>query len=355
MWLLAALYACAPLASSWEAEEDFPIRQASVPTEAPADPHQLRVFTWNIKFGGGRIDFFFDGWGDRVHMTEAEVGENMEGVLALIDEVQPDIMLAQEVDIGSKRSAYVDQVQVILEGYGFNYAAWVPAWEAQYVAEEGVGRVQMGQAVFSRWPITRNTRIDLPQPTDQSAVVNYFYLHRAIQEVELDLGATGSLTILNNHPDAYALDGTKIVQLGMIYDAATEAPEHIIAGGDFNVVPPGSLWLSDFPDQPELEGLGVTEVYYTVEETEALLPFYDTWNAEISLEEYAGETVDDQRPYFSHSISKDVFWTQKLDYLFSNGTWSQTATLQKPGDGGITLDPMTLSDHAPLFAVLELP
>ncbi|MBN2800383.1 MAG: endonuclease/exonuclease/phosphatase family protein [Deltaproteobacteria bacterium] len=348
------LLGCTPLATSWSEVEEFPIREASSPTEAPAAPSSLRVLTWNVKFGGGRIDFFFDGWDDRVHMTTEEVDANMEGLLSLIEEVQPDILLTQEVDIGSKRSAYVDQVDALLEGYGFNYAAWVPVWQSQYVAEEGVGRVQMGQAVFSRWPITYNARHDLPQPTDQSAVVNYFYLHRAIQEVEIDLGAQGTLTVVNNHPDAYAMDGTKIVQLGMIHAVGASAPGHLILGGDFNVVPPGSLWLSDYPDQPALEGLGVAEVSYTVEETEALLPFYDDWTAAIPLETYAGDTVEAQAPYFSHSISKDVFWTQKLDYLFTTGTWTGATTLQKPGDGGITVDPMALSDHAPLFAVLEL-
>ena len=28
-------------------------------------PDTLKVMTWNVKFGGGRIDFFFDCHGDR--------------------------------------------------------------------------------------------------------------------------------------------------------------------------------------------------------------------------------------------------------------------------------------------------
>jgi len=356
--LALAVFGCTPLASSWSDEQSFPVREATNPSEIPPDPDGLRVLTWNLKFGGGRIDFFFDGWDDRVHMSEDEVQANLYGLLDLIEEVQPDLLLAQEVDIGSKRSAYVDQVDVLLEGYdGFNYAAWVPVWVSQYVPEEGLGRVEMGQAVFSRYPIERNIRVDLPQSEAQSLVVNYFYMHRAIQVVRLHLGEAGSLNVVNNHPDAYALDGTKEIHLQMILEEARRLPSPVVVGGDLNVVPPGSLQLSDFEDQPEIEGLGVSEVSYTQEETRKLTPLYEDYQAVVPLEAYQVDTLEEQRAFFTHSISAEVFWTQKLDYLFTDQTWAWGATLQAPGDGDPPLvsDPMMLSDHAPMVGDLVLP
>lgn len=348
--------ACMPVPHTWAPVEEFPTRTARMIQPAPADPEQLRVLTWNLKFAGARTDFFFDGWGDRVHLTEKEAQFHMDGILRVIDETEPDILLAQEVDIGSTRSAYIDMVDIILQNTHFNYAAWVPVWEVDYVPEEGLGRVEMGQAVFSRWPIVRNTRIDLPQSTESSWLVNTFWLHRAVQLNEIDTGDR-VISVSNNHPTAYALDGTKQEHLEIIFDWSKEMFPPVIVGGDFNVIPPGSLQTEGFEDNAPADTPGVTEVSYTQEEMDALLPFYDTWDAAIPLEDYQVDTLEEQQRFLTHSVSGEVFWTQKLDYLFTDARWSGGWTLQSPGDGEPPLlsDPMQLSDHAPILAVLELP
>jgi len=355
---LAVTTACMPLHHTWDDVEEFPVEAALTHTSAPTDPRELRVLTYNLKFAGARVDFFFDGWGDRVHMTDREVAAHMDDLRKVIEETQPDVLLAQEVDRASTRSAYVDMVRDILDKTHFNYAAWVPVWEVDYVPEEGLGRVKMGQAVFSRWPIVRNTRIDLPQSTESSALVNTFWLHRAIQVTELDLGNGQVVSVVNNHPTAYALDGTKAIHLEMIYEASTNAFGPKLIGGDFNVIPPGSVQTEGFADNAPTNVPGVTEVSYTQEEMDALLPFYRLWDAAIPLEAYQAEdSLVGQQAFTTHSVSGDVFWTQKLDYLFTDMSFSEGHTLQSAGDGSPPLlsDPMRLSDHAPIFAVMELP
>lgn len=355
---LAVHTACMPVPHTWDEVETFPVEQATVLTPAPPPGDDLRVLTWNLKFAGARIDFFFDGWGDRVHMSEAEVATNMAAIRKLIEETQPDILLTQEVDRASTRSAYVDMVDDILENTHFNYAAWVPVWEVDYIPEEGLGRMKMGQAVFSRWPIVSNTRIDLPQSTESSALVNTFWLHRAVQITEVDLGGGQKVTVINNHPTAYALDGTKQVHLERIFQAAQDATPPLLVGGDFNVIPPGSVQTEGFADNAAADVPGVTEVSYTQEEMDALLPFYDAYDAAIPLEAYQAETtLEGQQAFTTHSVSGEVFWTQKLDYLFTDTAFSGGWTLQSRGDGDTFLpsDPMQLSDHAPILALWDLP
>ncbi len=354
--LLVVLAGCTKLPTTWEDTEQFPILEADGPAEVPPVPDSLRIMTWNLKFGGGRVDFFFDGHGERVHMTEKEVGNNLDGILALIEEQDPDILLAQEVDIASARSAYVDMAEEILDRTDFNYAAWVPAWQVDFIPQNGLGPVEMGQAVFSKWPITRNTRIDLPQSEESSAVVNYFWLHRCIQIVEVDLDGT-TLGVVNNHPAAYALDGTKQKHLDRIFKESQKFDGLVVTGGDFNVIPPGSLITEDFADSAPTDTPGVSDVFYTEDEMASLDPFYEAYNAAIPIEDYQAEDEAGQAEYFSHSISGEVFWVVKLDYLFSPQTWTDAHTLQKPGDGNppTASDPMALSDHAPVIAVMELP
>ncbi|NCG17637.1 MAG: hypothetical protein GWP91_01295 [Rhodobacterales bacterium] len=354
--LLFLFGGCTKLPTTWNEVEDFPILEDKDHGALPPVPDNLRVMTWNLKFGGGRIDFFFDGHGERVHMTEKEVEDNLQGILALIDEQDPDILMAQEVDVASARSAYVDMAQEILDRTDFNYAAWVPAWQVDFIPQDGLGPVKMGQTVFSKWPITRNTRADLPQSEESSAVVNYFWLHRCIQIVEIDLEGT-PLGIVNNHPAAYALDGTKQKHLKRIFDETQRFDGLVISGGDFNVIPPGSLITEDFADSAPANVPGVSDVFYTEDEMASLEPFYEAYNAAVPIDDYQGLDAAGQAEYFSHSISGDVFWVVKLDYLFSPQTWFEAHTLQKPGDGNppTASDPMSLSDHAPVVAVLELP
>ncbi len=368
--ILSLVPGCMPLAQNWTEDTDFDVLEASELSDAPADPASVRVVTWNIKYGWGRADIFFDGWGDASELDEGTVHANLDAQIALLEQIDADIVMTQETDKRSKRSAYVDQVTYILENSTFNYAAYVPIWDAEYVAQSGLGPSEMGQVVFSRWPMTRNTRIDQPVSQSDPGYVRYFAPRRAIQWVEVDLGGT-PLTVYNVHPTAYSLDGTKQQHLAQIFDRAGEAIGDVLIGGDFNVIPPGSVNADQFDDVVEADTIGVTEVIYTEEEMASLDPFYDTYTPVIPLAEYQSppelldptydQTYDasacgarpaDQRVYFSHSLAKDVFWNQKLDYLFTSLTFADGDVLQCPGDGGITAEPMALSDHAPVWGEL---
>ncbi len=374
MTLLPFLVACVQLGHDFPERMDFPIREADVPSPVPEDLTELKVMAWNVKYGALRIDFWFDTWGDTVGMDEATVLSNMDALRDQIRTFQPDVLMTSEIEVGSKRSAYVDMVENILqdETLGFNYAGFVPNWDVGYVPDHGLGRVEMGNAVFSRFPMTKNERVDLGPITEQDALTKYFYLDRNMQRVHLDL-PTGELVVLNNHPDAYSTDGTKLRQLEQIFEEAASVEGDVIVGGDLNVIPPGSVRSADFGDDPEAaEGRGTSVVDYVGEE-DVLVPWFDTW--EEALEEdhgdgrltfagykAAGEAGDEaaQSEWFSHSIKKDVRWTRRLDYLFSNRGWRQGWIVSDPDDGpdgpqGASIrNPMELSDHAAVWGVLEL-
>ena len=111
----------------------------------------------------------------------------------------------------------------------------------------------------------------------------------------------------------------------------------------------------------------MSNVTYEGEE-DVLVPFYDTWEAcdeqdhgdgRLTLAGYMGATEEvDQERWMSHSLSEAFFWTQRLDYLFSNRSWREGWVVQRPDDalpGRPIPDPLLLSDHAPVWGVLELP
>lgn len=344
------------MAHTFDEVEEWPILHARSQRAPAALDGEVSVLNWNIKFGGGRHDFFWDGWGDRVHLTSDEAEVAIADVAAVINALDPDVVMLQEVDVASKRTAYLDQVQYLLDNTDQNHGAWVPNWWVEYVPEDGLGPVKSGQAVLSKHPLERNTRYNLPQSEDSSAVVNYFWLHRAVQQVEVDLEGT-RLTVVNNHPTAYSLDGTKGIHLAEIFDRSQDVEGALITGGDLNVIPPGSVRTEGFADEAEVDTTGVTLVSYSEADMAALEPFYETWTPLLSLEEY-GTTEEAQSAWYTHSITQTVFWTQKLDYLFTTGVWVDGWHLQKPGDGpapGLEADPMALSDHAPMLGMLQWP
>lgn len=125
-------------------------------------PDTLKVMTWNVKFGGGRIDFFFDCHGERVIMEKEEVEQNLKILADKIHEVNPDILFLQEVDIDAKRSAYINQLQYLLDYTELNFGVYASQWKAKYIPSDGIGKMDSGNAILSKWQLNDAKRIGLP-------------------------------------------------------------------------------------------------------------------------------------------------------------------------------------------------
>lgn len=337
--------------------------RANVIRPAPANPAELKVMAWNIKYGAGRIDFWFDFWGDRTQMTVSEVEGNMEGIYALIREYDPDVFVTSEIEVNSKRSAYYDMVRGILDNTNLNYATYVQTWNSSYVPSEGVGRIDLGNGIFSKYEITKAERIKQVDRTDQDPATTYFYIHRALGRAEVKLGDK-SLAVWTIHAEAYDNDGTKQEHIKQTYDLLKAETLPWVIGGDFNELFPNAKQKDDFPDEPAQSiGTAFEQPPYT---PQVLRPFFDDFVPWITTAEY-GETVDEQSRYYTHSVigaehtgldGKPGFWNRTLDYLFASPglSWTpgESDVLQSKGRLGITLDPMLLSDHAPVVGTLKV-
>src|SRR5690349_8592890 len=108
--LLLSLASCEWIADPMNFErEEIPRYKAHAEHPAPVEnPTSLKIMAWNVKYGACRVDFWFDFWGDRVQLTEGEVTDCLTKISALIKEYDPDILMTEEIEAGSKRSAYVD-------------------------------------------------------------------------------------------------------------------------------------------------------------------------------------------------------------------------------------------------------
>lgn len=359
--------------------EEVPRFKAATEHPAPPEnPTALKVMAWNVKYGACRVDFWFDFWGDRVQLSQTEVNDCLSKVAALIREYDPDILITEEIEVGSKRSAYVDMVQYLLENTNLRYGTFAATWNTRYAPSEGLGRVHLGNAIHSRYPIVRAERIRQADRTDQDFLTNTFYLKRAIGRAEVDVGNGRTVAVYAVHTEAYDFDGTKQKQISQIYDLLKAEALPWVAGGDWNELPPvcdekadagtpesceGKLRLSGFLDErASAKGTEYEQPPYT---PSVLKPYYDDFEPWIPLARYGvGEAA--QQPFFTHTVlgpdgvndeGVPGRWNRTLDYLFirKGETWTNTDVLQEPGRLGITGDPSRLSDHAPVVGTWGLP
>jgi len=365
---LLLIAGCDPIVTTFEDGGDVVMYEAAdiIPTFAiPSEGiDEILVMTWNIRFGAARIPWFGDGCGDRVILSDDEVEEGLQGIADKINSVQPDILLLQEVDVLSKRSSYEDEVQWLLDNTYLNYGVYATIWQSQFIPSHGLGRMDMGNAILSRWPIVDAERIPLALRGDQDALTQYFYLQRNILKAEIDgpFPTPDNLYAINIHATAFSTDDTKLKHLEKFKEVVDEIDEegsYFVAGGDMNEVPSGAAKLdyciedaceeesfhTDADGGPHREG---SYFLYFADENEWLDPIDESYVPAIPREDY----LSNEAAYFTHGAESDSTdenydWNRKLDFLWTNLQWfaDSDSTHQ---------DGRELSDHAAVSCRLNL-
>ena len=329
-----------------------------IPVSVKNDPV---VMTWNIRFGAARFPFFGDSCGDSVILKKDRVDSNMDKIAVKIQEIDPDIIMLQEVDIFSKRSGYTDQVQYLLDNTSMNYGCYASVWQADYIASDGIGRIDMGNAILSKYELSDAERIQLRLRTDQSDLMKYFYLRRNILKVtlsELDLYA------VNIHATAFATDDTKKKHIDKYIDVLSEintAGNRFVSGGDLNSLPPGAS-VFDYCEYDMCSGeyfhIVGQEPYHKEGsyfgnfpgEPEILQPLYDAYVPAIGITENNDPGNFTHAPSTSYEIhGGDHRYDRKLDYLFTNLLEGWV-----PGTDSTYQSLWELSDHMPVVAALNM-
>ena len=349
---------CEPMVTTFNNVEGAVLYKAQNTITSPSpDSSGIRVMTWNIRFGIGRLPFFGDSCGDRSVFTEQEVLNALELIATKIDEAKPDILLLQEVDRESKRTAYIDQVQWLLDRTEMNYAAYASMWQAQVIPSDGIGRIDVGNVVMSKWDFTFAERIKLPLRTDQNAITQLFYLRRNILKTSIEISGYDDIYAVNTHTTAFATDETKrkhIEKFEQTLDEINQAGKPFIAGGDLNSLSPwankrdfcdedkciGDLCDGDYENNNVYQG----SYFLRLDNEETLLrSLYKNYNSAID----STELILNESQHFTHSTSGETFWDRKLDYIFTN----------RPIESD-TLNPhqnaLQLSDHAPVSCMIVI-
>jgi len=353
-----------PFVTVFEDSSDAVMYEANSKSDSTYDSGGVKVVTWNIRFGIARFPFFGDSCGDDVILDDATIEENMAAIADYLHVMDADIVLLQEVDVSSKRTGYMDQVQYLLDNTNLNYGCYASMWKADFIPSDGIGRIDAGNAILSKYELSDAERIQLDLRTDQDGLTQYFYLRRNIVKAKIPALVQGAKDFyaVDIHATAFATDDTKQQHIDKYVETLAEiqsSGDYFVTGGDFNSIPPGAD-STDFCDEDICSGESIhtdadgephKEGSYFENfsgEPDILVPLYDTYNSAIDTASY------NLPEHFTHAPSTGMIddttatmYDRKLDYLFTNGIWENASSKTHQAV-------WELSDHLPVSAVFNV-
>lgn len=330
---------------------DRPKDNSNVPfvssRDAPVLAHgkRIKVLTYNVQYLAGKNYVFFHDMPDMSGKDTVVKKEDIifvaKKIAHVIADEDPDFICLQEVDCGSRRTNYIDQVKLLLNNLPAEYNCYVSDyyWKVRFVPHPKLmGSLRVKLVLISKYRINRVVRRNLPD-LPVNIFLKPFSGKKMILQAFLPLSDGSELAVMCTHLDAFTV-GTDIMtkQLNFLRFRLSALDTHNIPwilAGDFNLLP---------PDQYEK----ITESHrsYYNPNTE-LEDFYGEYNVIPSLE----DVIKDQSgQYFTFFGNDPVL--QKPDRTLDYIVYSKQLRLLRYHVRHF--DTMDLSDHFPVIASFEL-
>ena len=239
-----------------------------ITTRAAMPGKQITLTAWNIGYGalGDNADFLLDGGVHMLTSSGERVSQNMNAIINELRALDPDIMLIQEADRDSDRSAHLDQPAQIAAEFPSMQAYYATNYRTLYVpiGMPPYGKIEGGLTTLSTFAVQDATREALPE--SYSWPMSTVQLKRCQLVTRIPVvGSDKELVVINEHIDAYTDEEHQAAQVAMVrelLDAEAAKGNYVIAGGDWN----HSFSSTDLTDYPILSTEKWTPGYLDVEE-----------------------------------------------------------------------------------------
>lgn len=326
-------------------ENEAVIYSAKLPELKPGQ--RLKIMTWNVQFMAGNQYncFFFEKHCHDPWPSMNTYQKILHDVINTIKTEDPDFVLLQEVDVDSKRSHYIDQINALTRALP-QYANFVSThyWYSLFVPHPSIwGKQDLRLVILSKYKIAQAIRYQLPLPPD-NFLNDLFNERRAILQAILPItGSNRVFNLLTTHFNAYAYSDAMFKQVqfakNIIGEASGKGPTLI--GGDFNLLPPEakvnfetSDHSFDFFNRKDYE----LKMLYTSFQGIPMLKELKT--------EHEKDWFTNQSPY---PLKRGVM-DKTIDYFFvSHDIEIDQHYVKKDNNVGM------LSDHIPLITYITLP
>ena len=294
----------------------------------PEIEKNYKIMTWNIGYGGldKDTDFFMDG-GDRVFpINKNHVEKSINHIIKSSEKFNADIKFFQEVDVNSKRTYHINEVEKIRKNLGGN-TTFALNFKADFIPYPipPMGKVESGIMSQTNFKIKKSKRYQQEVPHKfPSRLVN---LKRAFNPSYIDIkNSDKKLVIVNVHLDAYEKGNNgRIAQTKEIINFVNKEYKkgnYVIVGGDFNQELTGN-----YKELPE----GI-------------------WNPKILPKELLTENI---KLYFDKdgktSVVNDKPYTGKDAYLSTIDGFLATDNIEVKNIKTQTQEDFQYSDHNPVL------
>ena len=229
--------------------EAIPIHIQEKGTDQWADSDvPLRILSWNIQYAAGMT---YNPWyghpmNTDTQPTKAAVYETLDEIANVIRDEDPDIIFLQEVDLDSKRTYNINQLDVLMAKLPQTYRYYATAyyWFNHFTPHPKIwGKVAMALVTISKYKMSQGKRYQLPLMDGQDPLTQRFYLKRAVLETTLRYKNGEKLALYNTHLSAFSAadDATMKNQIQFIDALLHDQREPWVLAGDFNLLPPGEF------------------------------------------------------------------------------------------------------------------
>lgn len=206
---------------------------------------EYSALIWNIGYAGlgKEADFFYDG-GQMMQPSELLVNKYFEGILNTIEQNPADFILLQEVDSFSKRSYYIEEMNLIKNTFASVYKnSFALNYKVNYIPQPWLtpmGKVNSGLMTLSKFEASKSVRHQLPG--EFGFPKQLFFLRRCLLVNYYPLANGKNLVMVNIHNSAYddkgILKKQEMEYLKTFLKDEYAKGNYIICGGDWNQCPP---------------------------------------------------------------------------------------------------------------------
>ena len=208
--------------------------------KTPEIGKKYKIMTWNIGYAGldKDTDFFMDGGKMVFPIDKNHVEKSLDHIIKSSKKIDADIKFFQEVDINSKRTYHINEVEKIRKNLGGN-TTFALNFKTDFIPYPipPMGKVESGIMTQSDFKIKKSKRYQQEIPHKfPTRLVN---LKRAFNPSYIDIkNSDKKLVIVNVHLDAYE-SGNKgrVAQTKEIINFVNKEYKkgnYVIVGGDFN-------------------------------------------------------------------------------------------------------------------------
>ena len=99
MGVIIIISDCKPISESYEPTQDAVTYTSSILKNNPTPTSDIKLMSWNIRFGIARNNWFGDACGVNTIFPKNEIESNLKKITAKINTENPDILLIQECDV----------------------------------------------------------------------------------------------------------------------------------------------------------------------------------------------------------------------------------------------------------------